>query len=144
MKYLCLLLGLLLIAAPTHGATNHLIKHIELLSRDYFYIDFSRNKTTYKQQSNIGGEHETHYLILGFEGDNFIIKLHSKDGNVGHVPNDESYNIVAQHWDKKAQVRIFTVKIIAQQTWIDVSLSAHPFAQYNIEVERVESQQVNE
>jgi hypothetical protein len=138
MKYFCLLLIFTLISAPTQGATNHLIRHIESVSRDYFYIDFSRDKTIYKQQSVVGGEHETHYYILGFEADVFNIKIHSTDGNVGHVPNDESYNIVAQHWEEEAQITIFTVKIIAQQTWIDISLSAHPFAQYSIEIERVE------
>lgn len=99
MKYLYLLLGLIFISAPTQGASNHLIKHIESLSRDYFYIDFSRDTTTYKQQSVVGGEHETHYFLLGFEADTFIIKIHSTNGSVGHVPRDESYSIVTQHWD---------------------------------------------
>lgn len=140
MKYFGLLLIFVLIAAPIQVAANHLIRHVESLSRDYFYIDFSRDKSIYKQQSIVGGEHETHYYILGFEADTFIIRIHSAGESVGHVPSDESYKIVTQHWDEEAQATLFTVKIIAQQTWVDVSLSAHPFAQYSIEVERLESQ----
>jgi hypothetical protein len=87
----------------------------------------------------VGGEHETNYFILGFDADTFIIQIHSVDGDVGHVPRDDSYRIVTKHWDEERQVKIITVKVLEQQTWVKVSLSAHPFAQYSIEVERLEN-----
>ncbi|MFT6984859.1 MAG: hypothetical protein ACJAT7_000660 [Psychromonas sp.] len=139
MKYLSLLLVFLLTSTPTHSASNHLLKHIEALSRDYFYIDFSRDTSHYKHQTEVGGEHETHYFLLGFEADTFIIKIHSTDRDVGYAPRDDSYNILTEHWDEVKQLKVITVKVIGQQAWVDVSFSAHPFAQYSLEVERLDN-----
>lgn len=136
MKNYCLIFTCLLLIAPVHSKSNHLLKHVEALSRDYFYINLSRDTVSYKHQTIVGGEHENHYFILGFEDDIFTIKLHSEEGNIGNVPQDDSHQIVAKHWDEEKQLKVFTVKVIEQQTWIKVSLSAHPFASYSIEVEK--------
>jgi hypothetical protein len=138
-KYIYLLLFSLFISVPVYSKPSHLLKHIEMLSRDYFYIDFSRDDSKYEQRSAVGGEHGTHYYILGFERDIFSISIYSEDENVGYVPKDNSYKILSEHWDDKKQVNMLIIEVIGQQTWVDVSLSAHPFAEYRIVIERLEN-----
>lgn len=135
---LLLLLPIAVLSTPAYSAHGPLLRHVEGLSRDYFYIDLNRGDSTYQQQSIVGGEHENHYLILGFTGDRFKVDIQSDDGNVGYIARDDSYVIESEIWSEEEQRMSITVKVIEQQTWIDVALSAHPFADYQLNVSRLD------
>jgi len=137
MKYLYIFLPLLLISLSVFSKPQYLLKHVEETSRDYFYIDVNQDAPSYEQQSMVGGEHETHYLLLGFAGDRFKIVITSEDKYVGYVVRDESYVIESKVWDDEEQTATVIVRVNYQQTWVDVSLSAHPVADYHIDVSRL-------
>lgn len=133
-----LLLMTLGIPSISYATDSPLLKHVEALSRDYFYLDFSRDNARYHHQSIVGGEHITHYLVLGFSGDRFKIELQSKNGDIGYLSRDDGYIVEERSWDENKQLSTLIVKVVAQDVWVDVSVSAHPFADYAIEVIKLE------
>ncbi|WP_354625345.1 hypothetical protein [Psychromonas sp. MME2] len=137
MKFRSLFLPLVLLSPLALSAPNHLLKHVKGLSRDYYYIDFSRDALSYKHKDMVGGEHEKHYLLLGFEGDRFKVVIQSESSDVGYVMPDDSYIVESNIWNEKEQRMTITVVVISQQTWVDISFSAYPFAEYQLDVSKL-------
>lgn len=137
MKYIYFLLVVMSFQVYGADEPSQLIKHQEGLSRDYYYIDLNRASSQYTNEAIVGGEHENHYLILGFEKEVFIIEIHSPDGMVGHIPEHQDYKILKSSWDEKEQVEKVIVTVVEQHTWIAVIFSAHPFTSYSIEIKKL-------
>ena len=64
------------------GCGGHLIHHWQETSRDYTYIDFSRNSSPYQFRGQVGGEHSTLVKALGFQGDRFTVEM-QQEGDAG-------------------------------------------------------------
>lgn len=137
MKHLYLFLALLLLSTSANCESNHLLKHIEKTSRDFYYIGFSRDASIYKQDSKVGGEHENQYFILAFEDETLVIHIYSEEDNVANIFRNQSYKILFQQWNNEKKAYIAIVKVIAQHAWVEVHCSAYPYADYTIEVERI-------
>ncbi|WP_325895372.1 hypothetical protein [Grimontia sp. NTOU-MAR1] len=95
------------------------LRHNQLLSRDHYYISLNSNDPSFQQRNIVGGEHNNRYFILGLENDVLSVSLTSLNGIAGfsvHGEGIERYHVIAMH------------------TWLEVSVSAHPFAEYLLEV----------
>mgnify|MGYP001270551280 CR=1 FL=1 len=116
---------------------SQLIKYKKGDSRDYYYIGLNNTNPNYSTKSIVGGEHEIHYLILGFEKDTFVISINSPDGDVGYISSHQDYNVIKLSWDESKQTKTMQVTVVEQHTWISIVFSAHPFASYSIDIEKI-------
>jgi hypothetical protein len=80
-----------IIASPESAANNQLIRHIEGLSRDYYYLNIDQASQPFERTDIVGGEHENHYFILGFQGDQFVVSIESIDGEASYSLTGEGY-----------------------------------------------------
>lgn len=109
-------LASILLLVSLCGCTGHLIHHWQETSRDYSYIDFSRNPSPYRFKSQVGGEHSTFVKVLGFQGDRFTVEL-QQNGDAGFIVYGEG--VVVRRMAEITQVMteatdaLFTVEISA-------------------------------
>lgn len=98
------------------GCDGHLIHHWQETSRDYTYIDFSRNSSPYKFKGQVGGEHSTFVKALGFQGDRFTVEM-QQAGDAGFTVYGEGVLVHRTAAMTKVLVEakdsLFTVEISA-------------------------------
>ncbi|MFC1233638.1 hypothetical protein [Vibrio sp. F74] len=117
----------------TYALSDHdyLLRHVEEVSRDYFYIHLDDKTNELQMTGIVGGEHQTHYRILGFSGDYFHIEVESVDG-VAYVSIDGE-GVERQDNDGASEI-----KVIWDGVWIDIAVSASTFSSgYVLNIERV-------
>ncbi len=104
------------------GCTGHLIHQRQETSRDYTYIDFSRNPSPYRFRGRVGGEHSTFVKVLGFKGDRFTVEL-QQDGDAGFIVYGEGVII-------QRGTAISDVIIEATDALLTVEISAYSYGDY--------------
>ncbi|WP_028866232.1 hypothetical protein [Psychromonas aquimarina] len=114
-----------------------LLRHAETLSRDHFYLHFDENGR-YSKQNIIGGEHQTAYHMLGFESDVFQVTVKSLEGEAMYSFSGEGF----QHNSNSGEPNTEIVTVLYQyygqpSTWVTIWLSAHPYAEYIITVDKL-------
>ncbi|MCW8331722.1 hypothetical protein MD588_23255 [Photobacterium sp. SDRW27] len=118
-------------------APSHVIRHTEALSRDYTYIDFSRNPKPFQHQDIVGGEHESLFKVLGFQGERFSVVLKSIDGEIMYFVDGDQI-LISNYFDSAEQKeRGEEVEIIGQDSWFIISVYAHPYAEYLLTVTKL-------
>ncbi|EOD79357.1 hypothetical protein D515_01810 [Grimontia indica] len=102
-----------------------MIKHTESLSRDHFYIAIDEGEQTFTHKFQVGGEHINHYYIFGVMGERFAITVEEWEGRVDVYVDGEGirHELDEYYVDKR-------------YTWLEVAVSAHPYANYNLKVRR--------
>jgi hypothetical protein len=105
-----------LILFTLSGCTGQLIHHWQETSRDYTYIDFSRNPSPYKFSGQVGGEHITYVKVLGFKGDHFTVAM-QQEGDAGFIVYGEGVTVRQRagiaHVKTEATDSLFTIQISA-------------------------------
>ncbi|WP_432452634.1 MULTISPECIES: hypothetical protein [unclassified Agarivorans] len=127
-----LLVALLSVASwPLSAADTQLLRHVQGLSRDYYYLNIESPAQPFQVQDIVGGEHENQYFILGFAGDQFSIAIDSLEGDAGYSLGGEGY---------QAQQQAEGDHVLVEQphTWIRIQVSAHPYAEYRLRVKKYE------
>ncbi|MGY5449384.1 hypothetical protein ACVFI8_00260 [Agarivorans sp. MS3-6] len=129
-----------ILANPVRAASHQLIRHIEGLSRDYYYLNIDQANQPFERTDIVGGEHENHYFILGFQGDQFVVSIESKDGEASYSLTGEGYlhQTLNSTSDNGHQFSTNAVVVDQQRTWIGIAVSAHPFAEYTLRVRMYE------
>ncbi len=122
----------ILFSLPAFCANKQILRHIEDLSRDYYYVNIDDPNTPFNMQDIVGGEHENVYHILGFPGETFIIVLKSIEGEASYSLRGEGVNI-----KRRSKGDIVTVQ--DGHTWVRVGISAHPYAKYKLTVKKHDS-----
>ncbi len=120
---------LMFFSLPALCANKQILRHIEGLSRDYYYVNIEDVNTPFKTQDIVGGEHENIYHILGFPNESFIIVLQPIEGEASYSLQGEGFNI-----NSRPKGDIVTVQ--DGHTWIRVEISAHPYAEYKLTVKK--------
>lgn len=90
----------------------------------------------YNHHSAVGGEHEAHYYILGILGDSLHLQITSEDPYMGHIMTRDGINIRFKQWDSEIRKMTYIIDVSTQHVWIDVSFSAHPYADYYLQVSK--------
>lgn len=97
-------------------SSRHIIHQQVALSRDFTYVEFSRDTTPYVHRGQVGGEHSTYIKVLGFEGDRFTVKMQQQGdagctvfSEGGQVERDKSLYRVSVN----APSDLFTIRISA-------------------------------
>ena len=101
----------------TAGCSNqHIIHQQVALSRDFTYVELSRDITPYVHQGQVGGEHSTYIKVLGFEGDCFTVEMQQK-GDAGFTVFGEGVRIERDKSSYRVTVNapsdLFTIEISA-------------------------------
>lgn len=122
---------LFMLAMPAWSSEQQILRHIEALSRDYYYIDINDPNIPFQTQDIVGGEHETVYHILGFSNETFIIVMQSIEGSVNYALRGDGFDI-------KRRPDGDIVMVEEQHTWISIQVSAHPYAEYKLTVKKYE------
>lgn len=116
---------------PVASSERQVLRHIEALSRDHYYVHIDDPQMPFQARSIVGGEHENEYQILGFKGDTFLIVIQSLEGEAGYSLRGDGYE------RQRGELGdIVTVK--DRHTWVSIGVSAHPYAEYILTVKKNE------
>ncbi len=115
-------LAYFLLIAILCGCTGHLIHHWEETSRDYTYIDFSRDPSPYKFSGIVGGEHSTFVKVLGYHGDRFTVAM-QQEGNA-------TFNVYGEGVTLRRTGEITQVTTVATDDLFTVEISAMTYGDY--------------
>lgn len=110
-------------------ADTQILRHIEALSRDYYYINIDDVNIPFIAQDIVGGEHEKVYHILGFRNETFVIVLQNIAAEAGYVLRGEGFNI-----NRRPKGDLVT--ITDNHAWISIGVWAHPYAEYKLTVKK--------
>lgn len=125
-----LLVLLLLFSSFCCFAQNQqILRHIEGLSRDFYYINIDDTHVPYIAEDIVGGEHTNIYHILGFPDETFIIVMQSIKGEASYSIHGEGFTI-----NRRPKGDVVTIK--DSHTWIRLEVSAHPYAEYSLKVKK--------
>ena len=117
------LLILFTLLAFTAGCSNRHIIHQQIaLSRDFTYVEFSRDKTPYIHQGQVGGEHSTYIEVLGFEGDCFTVEMQQK--------GDAGFTVVSEVSRVERDRSFYSVTVDAPSDLFTVRVSAISYGDY--------------
>lgn len=116
-------------ALPAFSANLQILRHIDALSRDFYYVNIEDPNVPFKAKDIVGGEHENIYYILGFANEAFVIVLQSHEGQAVYSIRDEGVTI-----NRRPKGDVVTVQ--DRHTWIRLEVSAHPFAKYSLTVKK--------
>jgi hypothetical protein len=116
---------------PAASDKLQILRHIEGLSRDFYYVNIADPDVPFKAQDIVGGEHENIYYLLAFADETFVIVLQSHEGEVAYSILDEGVTI-----NRRPKGDVVTVQ--DEHTWIRLAVSAHPFAKYSLTVKKHE------
>lgn len=116
-------------ALPTWSADTQILRHIEALSRDYYYVDIKDPNIAFQTQDIVGGEHEKVYYILGFADETFFVVMQDIEGEVAYAVRGDGLRV-----NKRAKGEIVTVE--DNHAWISIAVSAHPYAEYKLTVKK--------
>ena len=108
------------------GCTGHLIHHWEETSRDYTYIDFSRNPSPYRFSGIVGGEHSTFVKVLGYHGDRFTVAMQQE--------GDASFNVYGEGVTLRQKGEITQVMTVATDALFTVEISAMTYGNYRLTI----------
>lgn len=128
------LLLLCCLSAVAGCAQSQLRYRQEAVSRDYSYIDFTRNSRPLTIVAEVGGEHMTFYKVLAFQGDVFRITVVDLEGRTSKVISGEGI-AVREGADSKVFQRIVEVEDL--DTLFAIELDAHPYARYRLSIEKL-------
>lgn len=118
---------LFIISFPSFAKTE-MLRHIEALSRDHYYLHIEGQHSAYTKKDIVGGEHSNNYHILGFQGDSFVIVIESSDDSLGFQIEGDGFQHVAT---SKGDV----VLVEAETSWVSIEVYAHPeTAEYKLRV----------
>lgn len=131
-----LIVGLMILLSTQCLAESkpHIRHHIEKVSRDYTYIDFLENKKPFEIISTVGGEHMTFYKVLAFEKDEFCVTLTTLDGVVFFGISGKGVHIESL---PTSNAKKKVVKVEALETIFTIDLSAHPYGEYQLQIEKL-------
>ncbi|MGE4542785.1 MAG: hypothetical protein AB7D06_01625 [Pedobacter sp.] len=130
VKRLCyLVLGAVLF---TGCAPSHVLHHDDDVSRDYTYITFLRNRSPYRLESQVGGEHISSVTVLGFEGDIYQVELDSRVGDVDCYICGEGIHVERD----PATINKQTVTVLERDCLFSVELSAYPYGEYMLRISK--------
>ncbi|OEU61455.1 MAG: hypothetical protein BA870_09030 [Desulfuromonadales bacterium C00003094] len=110
------------------GCTRHLIHHWQETSRDYTYIDFSRNPSPYKFSGQVGGEHTTYLKVLGFKGDHFTIAM-QQEGDAG-------FTVYGEGLVTRRTAMIHDVIIEGTDALLTIEISAYSYGDYVLTISK--------
>ena len=111
-------------------AEAEVLRHLELTSRDHYYINIDNTETPFKTKDVVGGEHTNYYHVLGFEGESFIVILLSEDDSLSYSISGEGFSRI-----KRPKGEVVTVNTLS--SWITIETSAHPeTAEYQLIVKK--------
>jgi len=116
---------------PAAASESQILRHVEALSRDYYYVHIVDPAQPFRTQDIVGGEHENEYYILGFHGETFIIFIESIEGEAGYSLRGEGY-------DRQRGKLGDMITVKDTHTWISIGVSATPYAEYNLTVKKYE------
>ncbi|RTR38742.1 hypothetical protein EKG38_11270 [Shewanella canadensis] len=119
------------LAPSVASSERQVLRHIEALSRDNYYVDIDDPTVPFQARDIVGGEHENEYHILGFQGDTFIIVVQSIEGEAG-------YSLRGDGYDRQREELGDIVTVKDRHTWISIGVSAHPYAEYILTVKKNE------
>ncbi|UGA56597.1 hypothetical protein [Vibrio sp. VB16] len=110
------------LTSHTYAQSDHdyLLRHVEEVSRDYFYIHLDESTSDLVLSGMVGGEHQTHYRLLGFLGDHFQVNIESISGVTYSTIDGEG--LVFQENNDGTEIRV-----IWDSVWIDIAVSASSF-----------------
>jgi len=92
------------------------------LSRDFTYVEFSRDKTPYNHQGLVGGEHSTYIKVLGFEGDCFTVEMQQK--------GDAGFTVFSKGGRVERDRLFYRVTVIAPSDLFTIEISALSYGDY--------------
>lgn len=134
-RYIIEKLTLFLMLALLSSSVNadaQVLRHVEALSRDHYYVHIDDTETPYIARDIVGGEHINLYHILGFQEESFVIVLQSPDDSM-------SYSIHGDGIQRIQRPKGNLVTVESENTWITIEVSAYPeTAEYNLIVKKHE------
>ncbi len=102
---------------------NHLLVTKPELSRENTYISFVKNTKPYQVTAEIGGESIHHTKVIAFSGERYLVEV-----TPGHEDLDLYIDGVGIEVDTSDGFKR-VVRVSASETFIDISLTAHPNSQ---------------
>lgn len=109
--------------AITGGCSNrHIIHQQVALSRDFTYVEFSRDTTPYVHRGQVGGEHSTYIKVLGFEGDCFTVKMQQK--------GDAEFTVFSEGGQVEREKSLYRVTVNAPSDLFTIDISALSYGDY--------------
>ena len=131
-KALLLFLGVILLQGCID---SHILHQREDVSRNWIYIDFSRNPHPCEIESAVGGEHMTFYKVLGFENDEFSVTVKNLNGHVDWGIAGDGISVESfpdQSSEGKKRVIVNESEVI-----FTIDFSAHPYGEYKLRIEKL-------
>ena len=106
--------------SSNHIHQGYLLKHVEDVSRDFYYIQLKDSPDRLKICGIVGGEHITHYRILGFTNEHFQINTQSVDGIAYTSITGNGIQVVGDDTGTHTDVLVESDGV----TWVDIKVSA--------------------
>lgn len=104
-------------------SSRHIIHQHVALSQDFTYVEFSRDKTPYIHQGQVGGgEHSTYIKVLGFEGDCFTVEMQQK--------GDAGFTVFSEGSQVERSKPLYRVTVNAPSALFTVNISALSYGDY--------------
>ncbi len=117
------LLGLFTFLVFISGCSSrHIIHQQVALSRDFTYVEFSRDTTPYIHRGQVGGEHSTFIEVLGFEGDCFTIEMQQK--------GDAGFTVFSEGGQVEREKSLYRVTVNAPSDLFTIDISALSYGDY--------------
>lgn len=106
------------------------LKRTESVSRDTTYLLFTDEATQFEHSAAVGGEHISRFRILAFSGDQFDIQVIDQDGDT-YVSLD-----CGGCQQQSLSPSTTRLSIDDDEVWVTAELSAHPYAVYQLRIEK--------
>lgn len=98
----------------------------QALSRDFTYLEFARERTPFKIETEVGGEHIKTIKIIGFEGNKFLVEFTGISGNLSYHIKGEGTEFV------EISPYSGTIMIRDMEAIAGIETYAHPYAAYTL------------
>ncbi|MDJ0836708.1 MAG: hypothetical protein QNK37_09330 [Acidobacteriota bacterium] len=114
------------------GCRSHVLTDKTELSRDHTYISFQKLKKPYVRKGEVGGEQISFIKIIAFAGDRFDVAVTSTGGRLDLYVEGEGVRVEdSDEQDVKKRVTVAEDRL---ETFVEISLTAHPAANYTLTV----------
>lgn len=124
-----LLIFFTLFSLITGCSNQHIIHQQVALSRDFTYVELSRDTTPYIHRGQVGGEHSTYIKVLGFYDDCFTVEMQQK-GDAGFTVFGEG---VRTERDKSS----YRVTVNAPSDLFTIQISALSYGDYVLTITKM-------
>lgn len=115
------------------GCSNrHIIHQQATVSRDFTYVEFSRDRTPYIHQGRVGGEHSTYIKVLGFKGDCFTVEM-QQEGDAG-------FTVFSEGGQVERERSLYRVTVIALSDLFTIEISALSYGDYVLTITKEQGQ----